>query len=146
MSDVVNIVDKYTAEIVAQMITALKSDGSTTIYREINYELVKDAETVMSVIKMPESTYYASEGRASGKFPPLEDIKDWMDSRNIDMAALYPIAKKIGNDGTKESALHFLEYFKLTPQFEQAVLDGFTEDVKNKIIDITKKLSNVTVE
>lgn len=147
MSNVSKIVDNYTADIVAEMITVLKQDGSKNLYNEINYDLViNDMEEVMSVITMPDEAYYASEGRARGKFPPLKDIKDWMDSRNIDMEALYPIARKIAKMGTKADALHFLELFKLTPRFEQTVLEGFTEDVKNKIIEFTESLPNVTAE
>lgn len=145
LNNVAEIVDRYTAEMVAEMITALKNGGSKSLYNEIDYEVQKDIEFIESLIIMPSYAYYASEGRKPGRLPPLQDIRDWADKRGIDQAAVYPIAQKIAAVGTKSSATHFLEEFKLTTEFEDEVLGAFMEDVKQQIIDMTKKNKNVQV-
>jgi hypothetical protein len=64
-----------------------------------------------------------------------------MQSRNIEIAALYPICRKIASIGTKAKASHFLAEFKLTSKFESDVLDAYTKDVEKALIDYVDKIN-----
>lgn len=44
---------------------------------------------------------FIHEGRAKGKFPPVQPIRDWMNVKGIDENALFPIMNKIKNEGIK---------------------------------------------
>ena len=44
---------------------------------------------------------FVDKGRRPGKMPPLDDIREWARIKGIPQTAVYPIAKKIGEEGYK---------------------------------------------
>lgn len=44
---------------------------------------------------------YVEQGRGPGRMPPMSAIRQWTAYRGIDPGAAYPIARKIGQRGTK---------------------------------------------
>lgn len=135
------VVSDYGVEITSKMISILKQHGSKELYNQIDQKIIEDMNLVMLEISMPESATYASEGRSAGKFPPLASIKVWMRERSINLAALYPIAIKIASLGTKASASHFLNEFKITSEFETDLFNAYQEDVKDALIEYVNILN-----
>lgn len=146
MKNVAEVVEKYGVDIVSKMIAILESQGSRNLKNKINQQLYEDIASVTLEIKMPSYGYYASEGRAAGRFPPIAPIRAWAVQRGMDEAAAYPIARKIASQGTKESASHFLKEFRISTEFEKAVLDAYALDVKEILRDYIKDKENIDVE
>jgi hypothetical protein len=134
-------IDDYGVEMTSKMIAILKADGSRNLVSQIDQKIIEDMHLNILEINIPDYGYYASEGRAAGSFPPLSSIRKWMMERNIDMAALFPISRKIASLGTKASASHFLKEFKITSQFESDLLDAYTKDVETALIKYVNKLN-----
>lgn len=133
------VIKDYGIEMTAKMIAILKAKGSQVLVNQIDQKIMEDMNLIILEIKMPAYGYYASEGRNPGKMPPLNSIKKWMQSRSIDLAQLYPIARKIASLGTKASASHFLKEFKLTTKFENDVLLAYTKDIKDILTNYVNK-------
>ena len=138
---IIATVNDYGLEMTAKMISILKTQNSKNLVNKIDQKIIKDMDAIALEIRMPSYGYYASEGRAAGKFPPLDSIRDWMEARNIDMVALYPIARKIASLGTKANAKHFLNEFKITSEFEKDLLDAFNADVQEALKDYVEKIN-----
>lgn len=49
----------------------------------------------------PAKAYWMQHGRGPGKQPPLDDIAQWCRDNRIPSEAAYPIARKIGKEGTQ---------------------------------------------
>jgi len=134
-------VNNYGVEMTAKMIAILKSDNSKNLVNHIDQKIIEDMNMIALEIKMPEYGKFASEGRNPGNFPPLESVRKWMELRGIDLAALYPISRKIADIGTKASANHFLKEFKLTSKFEQDVLDAYSKDIQEELVKYIDKIN-----
>lgn len=61
----------------------------------------------------PAKAYWMQHGRGAGKQPPLDDIAQWCRDRHIPSEAAYPIARKIGREGTRGKEV-YLEAVKDT--------------------------------
>jgi len=55
----------------------------------------------------PEYSEYMDKGRGPGKMPPLKAISDWTSRNNIPDSAIFPIRKKIAEEGT--TGYHFTD-------------------------------------
>jgi len=53
------------------------------------------------VLKTPDYFIFEILGRGPGGLPPLEAIRDWVTSKGIEQKSIYPIAKKIADEGTR---------------------------------------------
>lgn len=136
------VLNEYGVEMVAKMVTILKSENhSQHLYKEFNQDVINDIKGVTLEIKAPEEMYYASEGRAAGRFPPLKSIEDWVESRGLDLALAYPIARKIATLGTKQNASHFLAEFQITKLFEDKILSAYKNDIATLLEDTFKNLN-----
>jgi hypothetical protein len=134
----------YGIELCTDLIVALKSGGSLDLWQKIGFSCQDDMKTIIVSLKMPGEVYYASEGRAPGKFPPLQTIADWAKSHHIPQfrdkktgrwlsykTRTFLISRKIATLGTKLKAKHYLKAFKLKPELNEKLITAYREDVKN---------------
>lgn len=91
--------------------------------------------------------YWAEYGRKSGKFPPIDKIREWIRVKPILPRAIngklpnenqlaYLIGRKIATKGTKGSGVYekTKTEFDLTNKLYNAVADKFLEIVNEKLI------------
>lgn len=84
---------------------------SGRIQNSLRYNIIQNDELYFTVQFFgEEGLLYVSQGRKPGTYPPLKNIKNWMQQKNIDPKALYPIMRKIFNEGI-EPSLIFEEVF-----------------------------------
>jgi hypothetical protein len=155
------LINQWSIDMLADLVTAMKNSGSRELYNKAEYKgLKEDIDLIVAEINLPIGAYYMSEGRAAGgNFPPLTDIKKWITLHNIQPAEskfgkahkilspnamdsmAYAIGKKIMDFGTKASAKHFLENFKLTSEWNQKAIVAYRDDVKQSLQDIADRLN-----
>lgn len=98
-----------------------------------NIKLIDGGDGLYS-IEMPQYGIYVHSGRKPGKMPPISALKEWASARNIPESALYPIAKKIGEEGTEPQP--FLDELYNDKLIHKSVADGIIDDILNSIDDI----------
>jgi hypothetical protein len=156
------ILNQWNQEMLADLITAMKVSGSKTLFNTLKYKgLKEETDLIISTIEGDSGVYFMSEGRAAGGgFPPLTDIKKWIASHNIKPleaklgeaskiltpnaldSMAFSIAKNIQDFGTKMHAKHFLERFKLTPEWNSKILIEYRNDVKQSLLEIANRLNS----
>lgn len=87
---------------------------------------VVDGTEGLPAIQMREYGIYVHSGRKPGKMPPIDALRGWASSRNIPEEALYPIAKKIGEEGTE--AQPFLDVLH-RDELVEVVYEGVEKDI-----------------
>jgi hypothetical protein len=153
--------NQWSTDMLADLITAMKASGSKTLFNTLKFKgLKEETDLIISTIEGDSGVYFMSEGRAAGGgFPPLNDIKKWIASHNIkpveaklgevhkvltpnamDQMA-FSIAKNIQDFGTKMHAKHFLDQFKLTPEWNTKILIEYRNDVKQSLLEIANRLN-----
>jgi hypothetical protein len=70
---------------------------------------IKDKDKYLLTLSYPFYGKFVDEGRRPGKMPPVKDIMEWTRLKGIPESAAYPIARKIGEKGTK--GINFTEPF-----------------------------------
>ena len=79
-----------------------KPVDTSGIFSKCGLTIVRKSDTQIEVsTNFHDYAYYTKYGRGSGKMPPAKPIEDWVAKHNIDKAAVFPIRKKIANEGTK---------------------------------------------
>ena len=141
LDNVKHCIEDYGIEMIAIFVTALKNQGSRHLLNQFDSKLVEALDTITLTITAPEATFYASEGRSSGKYPPVQSIRDYVKDRNIqyrdklgryitDNATAFLISRKLATLGTRLHASHFLDQWKLTPEFKSDIMQAYIADVK----------------
>lgn len=91
-------------------------------------------------LHLPPYWYYIEHGRGPGKFPPIQAIQDWMETKHIipreDRTVpqvSYLIARKIAREGTqgKQALEGTLDYVENT--FFPRLYSAIVEDVKSNL-------------
>lgn len=99
----------------------------------LRYNIIQNGELYFTVQFFgEEGLLYVSQGRKPGKYPPINNIKNWMAAKKIDTKALYPIMRKIFNQGI-EPALIFEDVFG------QEAFKEFAGELKSVAIDEIKQ-------
>lgn len=96
--------------------------GAGSLKKQISIKLTKNGFVILST-KLID---YVNYGRRPGKMPYSEWLKPWAKKRSIPLSALFPIARKIGKDGTKGK--FFLD-----------VLDKAFDRAEDKLANILEK-------
>ena len=139
LDNVKHCIEDYGIEMIAIFVTALKNQGSGHLLNQFDSKLVEALDTITLTITAPEATFYASEGRSSGKYPPIQSIRDYVKDRNIqyrdklgryitDNATAFLISRSIAKLGTKAHASNFLAKWQITEEFKNNALPpGLTD-------------------
>jgi hypothetical protein len=126
-------IEEYGLDLMSELIAAMRQEGSRHLLDELSQETREDVNSIESIIKGPNAVYFFSEGRAAGRFPPLDDIRAWLADNNMDVSLAFPISRKIATSGTKLSASHFLDKFRLMSENNEKVLSAYAQDVSTDI-------------
>jgi len=141
LDNVMKVVQEFGMDEIAIFVAALKTQNSKHLLDGFDAETKQTLDTITLMITAPQGTYFASEGRASGQFPPVQSIRDYVKSHNIqgrdkkgrfitDNTTAFLISRKIATLGTKMHASHFLDKWKLTTEFKDDVMQAYILDVK----------------
>lgn len=97
--------DEIGQEIIEQMAQIIKNNrasASGNLINSLKYDIVFQDNKFQMVIEYADYGYFVNSGRRPsmiGKFPPLQDIKNWMRIKGIPEQALWPIMMKIKKGG-----------------------------------------------
>lgn len=91
-----------------------------------NIKVVPEGVFSAAVI-MPEYGVFVDSGRGPGKRPPISELEHWAAARGIPEKALFPIAKKIGEEGTKPKP--FLFHLEDEDRLIEALEEALGEDI-----------------
>ena len=141
LDNVKKCVEEFGMEEIAIFVSALQKQGSRHLLDQFDAKTVADIESIVLTITAPIGTLFASEGRSSGKFPPVQSIRDYVKSHNIqgrdlkgkfikDNATAFLISRSIAKLGTKAHASRFLDKWRLTPEFQSDIMQAYIADVK----------------
>ena len=142
-------IEEFGMDEISIFVAALQKQDSRHLLDQFDAKTVVDVENILLTIKAPIGVYYASEGRSSGSFPPVQSIRDYVKSHNIqfrnklgqyikDNSTAFLISRSIAKLGTRLHASHFLAQWKLTEDFSEKALMAFKEDLRvelQKMID-----------
>jgi hypothetical protein len=98
--------------ILADMKVLIELNGAMAtgrLLKEIRVNAIKDKDKYLLTLSYPFYGKFVDEGRRPGKMPPVKDIMEWTRLKGIPESAAYPIARKIGEKGTK--GINFTEPF-----------------------------------
>ena len=98
--------------ILADMKVLIELNGAMAtgrLLKEIRVNATKDKDKYLLTLSYPFYGKFVDEGRRPGKMPPVKDIREWTRLKGIPESAAYPIARKIGEKGTK--GINFTEPF-----------------------------------
>jgi hypothetical protein len=146
-------IDEFGMEEIAIFVAALQKQGSRHLLNEFDAKTVQAVESIVLTIASPIGAYYASEGRSAGKYPPVQSIRDYVKSHNIqyrdklgryikDNSTAFLISRKIATLGTKAHASHFLNAWKITDEFKSDAMQAYILDVRTELQAMVDKYSN----
>lgn len=98
------------------------------------------------VLRTPDYFIFEILGRGPGGLPPLEAIRDWVTSKGIEQKHIFPIAKKIANEGTRifkgeAEGIDFVGIFEdERNKFMREFADEQSEEIADAIISSFTKV------
>lgn len=86
---------------------------------------------------------FVDQGRRPGKFPPLDDIRQWCRLKGIPEDAAYPIAKKIAERGYKAKPFttNLIDSYKTIESIMDEMGKVFSNDILKQINEDVKYFS-----
>ena len=147
LSNTVKVVQEYGMETITELSAALLTQGSQHLYSQLDAKTVVDVESILLTIKGPIGIYFASYGRSPGRFPPVESMRQYVKSHNIqfrnskgqylkDNSTAFLIGRKIATLGSKAKASRFLDQWKITQDLNDKVLLAFKEDLRIELLQM----------
>lgn len=132
--------NKFKRDTEGKMKAILIKNGkrNSRIIKQINIKTKVKGTAVEISTTLPEYAKWVDAGRRPGKMPPQKPIIEWCKRKNIDSDMVFPIRKKIGDEGIKGTGfLKPLTDFKtLIEDLKKATIKEATELIKN---ELTKK-------
>ena len=122
--------------------------ASGDLLNNIEYEITRGDYTYTIYVKMKDYWYYVENGRKAGKWPPIQNILDWIKIKPVlprpnaegklptPQQLAFLIARKIGEEGTQGT--HDLRKATDTiwDTFEDRLYEAIDEDVDAAFIQI----------
>lgn len=126
----------------------IKPINPNGIIKDTNISVTKNASMITIETHFPSYAYFVEYGRAKGKNPPIEPIKEWCRIKNLPDGMEWYIQKQIGKRGTKGK--HFLEPLRRMLEMVQKTMKTqctihYMADYKNTIYENTEMLRNLKV-
>ena len=134
-------------------ISKKRLDATGNLSNSIETHFDIEGETYSVIIELADYWKYVEDGRGPGKFPPPDQIKDWIRFKRIVPSAqssrkvpsteqlAYLIGRKIATQGTK--ATHFLsetlespEVLQMLEEIEDLIANKFIEEINEEINDL----------
>ena len=91
---------KDTVREMVRILTQHKKSATGNLIKSVRSEIKNNKDEGLElIIKYPEYGKYVDEGRKPGSFPPSDPIKKWCKVKGIPDTAVFPIMRKIFNEG-----------------------------------------------
>ena len=122
--------------------------ASGDLLNNIEYEVTRDDFTVTIYVKMRDYWYYVENGRKAGKWPPIQNILDWIKIKPVlprpnaegklptPQQLAFLIARKIGEEGTQGTQDLRKATDTIWDTFEDRLYEAIDEDVDAAFIQI----------
>ena len=133
--------NKYGAEVVAEMITRLngfRKKATGNLIQSISYEVEVNGKNITLNVDAAPYWRYVDKGRKPGKFVPVDALKKWARVKGIPESAVYPINYKIYKKGIPPTNFATTTLTRRKSKFEEMVAKAYKEDM----IDYLQRLKN----
>ena len=122
--------------------------ASGDLLNNIEYEITRGDFTVTIYVKMRDYWYYVENGRKAGKWPPIQNILDWIKIKPVlprpnaegklptPQQLAFLIARKIGEEGTEGTQDLRKATDTIWDTFEDRLYEAIDEDVDAAFIQI----------
>ena len=122
--------------------------ASGDLLNNIEYEITRDDFTVTIYVKMRDYWYYVENGRKAGKWPPIDNILNWIKIKPVlprpnaegklptPQQLAFLIARKIGEEGTEGTQDLRKATDTIWDTFEDRLYEAIDEDVDAAFIQI----------
>lgn len=122
--------------------------ASGDLLNNIEYEVTRGDFTYTIYVKMKEYWYYVENGRKAGKWPPIQNILDWIKIKPVlprpnaegklptPQQLAFLIARKIGEEGTEGTQDLRKATDTIWDTFEDRLYEAIDEDVDAAFIQI----------
>ena len=122
--------------------------ASGDLLNNIEYELTRGDFTYTIYVKMKDYWYYVENGRKAGKWPPIQNILDWIKIKPVlprpnaegklptPQQLAFLIARKIGEEGTQGTQDLRKATDTIWDTFEDRLYEAIDEDVDAAFIQI----------
>lgn len=122
--------------------------ASGDLLNNIEYEVTRGDFTYTIYVKMKDYWYYVENGRKAGKWPPIQNILDWIKIKPVlprpnaegklptPQQLAFLIARKIGEEGTQGTQDLRKATDTIWDTFEDRLYEAIDEDVDAAFIQI----------
>ena len=122
--------------------------ASGDLLNNIEYEITRGDFTVTIYVKMRDYWYYVENGRKAGKWPPIDNILNWIKIKPVlprpnaegklptPQQLAFLIARKIGEEGTEGTQDLRKATDTIWDTFEDRLYEAIDEDVDAAFIQI----------
>ena len=122
--------------------------ASGNLLNNIEYEVTRGDFTYTIYVKMRDYWYYVENGRKAGKWPPIQNILDWIKIKPVlprpnaegklptPQQLAFLIARKIGEEGTQGTQDLRKATDTIWDTFEDRLYEAIDEDVDAAFIQI----------
>ena len=122
--------------------------ASGDLLNNIEYELTRGDFTYTIYVKMKDYWYYVENGRKAGKWPPIDNILNWLRVKPVlprpnaegklptPQQLAFLIARKIGEEGTQGTQDLRKATDTIWDTFEDRLYEAIDEDVDAAFIQI----------
>lgn len=122
--------------------------ASGDLLNNIEYEVTRGDFTYTIYVKMRDYWYYVENGRKAGKWPPIQNILDWIKIKPVlprpnaegklptPQQLAFLIARKIGEEGTEGTQDLRKATDTIWDTFEDRLYEAIDEDVDAAFIQI----------
>lgn len=122
--------------------------ASGDLLNNIEYEITRGDFTYTIYVKMRDYWYYVENGRKAGKWPPIQNILDWIKIKPVlprpnaegklptPQQLAFLIARKIGEEGTEGTQDLRKATDTIWDTFEDRLYEAIDEDVDAAFIQI----------
>lgn len=102
LNSVTLLTQKATAGMVGIMNKSFASPvNQSGIISRTGFKISESGNIITVETQFPDYAYWANAGRGTGKMPPTAPIFDWVKKHNIGEDAVWPIRKKMADEGSK---------------------------------------------
>lgn len=140
----------YIAELSNQLRKADKV-ASGDLIKSLDTRVIKTAMGTVYTIQLLAEDYlqFVDAGRRPGTYPPLGKIRKWASLKGIPQSAVFPIMRKIKEEGIKATnvipkTLNKVQNGRSFSDFEDDVSDWVEDVIEQLFLDISKN-NNITV-
>lgn len=140
---ILDVINKYGKEVIAEMVTRLKTQNkfaSGRLINSLNYEVKEVVGQLTIRFSMIDYGVFVDKGRKPGKQPPIQAIKDWVKLKGIPQKAAYPIAKSIGKFGIAPTNFWSISTRRRQSSFEKQLALAYSKVIAKQI---TNEINNI---